>query len=87
MIQVFGEITIAWVPDGAGPMEVPSAQRLTIKAQPQYGNTGPVVVAGGNTPTGAQVTAAIATLGTNIATVMTNATNLGVIDGWVTGTG
>ena len=87
MIVILMELTAAWVPDGAAGMEVPSAQKLTLKGGPGICTTGPVAIAGGNNPSGAQVQTAINTMATNLGAIMTNTTNLGVIDGWQNGFG
>lgn len=87
MIVITATVTFGWVPDGAGAMEVPSAQQLTKKALPVYGDTGMVVVPGGNNPSSANITTALNTLATNMATVFETTANLAIIQGWQNGTG
>lgn len=74
--------TIAWVGDGAGPMEVVSAQVLTVNQNSTSGG-GSVVVPGANAPSTANVVTACATAGVNMAAALN--VNIGQIQGFATG--
>ena len=82
--QVVGSISIAWVPDGAGPMSVQSAQTLTVNTL-FGGNGGPVLVPGADAPSTANVSTACSTLATNLAAAL-NA-QIGRIQGFASGGG
>lgn len=77
-------LTVVWLGDGAGPMSVPSAQKLVLP----FGNPGGsaiVPVPGGNAPSAANFNTAIDAL-----TVQEKAAvlaNLGQIQGFATGGG
>jgi hypothetical protein len=79
-------LDVVWIPDGAGPMTVPDAQRLKLS------QTAIVQVPGGDSPTQANFNTAIGvTSGNVIAGSMASdleaqiATNLTRIQGWSTG--
>lgn len=80
-------IDVCWVPDGAGPMEVASAQSAAVTTDfgGSPGMGGPVVVPGGDSPTGANLTTAAATLGTNLGAALNSPLMLARIQGWSTG--
>jgi hypothetical protein len=77
-------VTARFQPDGAGGMSVPSGQ-----AQEQStkfgGNSGSILIAGGNTPTAAQIKTACTTAGTNAGTALGSTANTAVINGWGSG--
>jgi hypothetical protein len=74
--------SIVWVGDGAGPMEVPSAQVLTVNQNSTSG-AGSVVVPGANAPSTANISTACTTVGTNMAAALN--VNIGQIQGFATG--
>lgn len=77
-------VEVCLVADGAGPMEVPAQQTLILNSD--FGaNSGPVLVPGGSTPTGANFTTAATTVGTNIGTALNVAAVLAQIQGFATG--
>lgn len=85
-IQAIVSVTYCYVPDGAGPLSVPSAQSLDIMLMPAGPavSTANLTMPGGNTVTLANLT----TLNTQIATGLTAAlttANVAQILGWVTG--
>ena len=84
---VVGDVTFAWVPDGAGPLTVPSAQSLSISigAVPGVlGQANPITVAGGDSPTSAQLIAAATAMGTALGNALT-AAQIAAIQGWASG--
>lgn len=76
-IIIKGSLTIAFVPDGAGSMEVPMAQSLKLSLPAQ-------VVPGGNAPTMANFVTALQTLAANVTGPAIGA-QIGTIQGWATG--
>lgn len=80
-----GGVTLAWVPDGAGPMSMPSAQKITAAGYPGSNFQSPLVVTvpGGDSPTTGNITTACNSLATALATYF-NA-SIGQIQGWSTG--
>ena len=77
-------MTARFVPDGAGSMEVPTGQAL--EQSTKFGNnSGFIVIAGGNSPTSAQIKTACTTAGTNAGNALGSAVNTAIIDGWGTG--
>lgn len=85
-IGIKWRVEAVFIPDGAGQMEVPTAQTL-IQNNDFGANSGIIRVAGGNSPTAAQVQTACTTAGTNMGTALSSATNLAIIQGWISGTG
>lgn len=82
--QVKWSATIMWIGDGAGAMSVPAQQSLTFGNQ--FGsNGGYVIVPGGDSPTGGNLTTAGTTCGTNIGTALNTA--LTQIQNWASGGG
>ena len=86
--QIRASVTIMWIGDGAGPMEVGSAQVFTATAGPAAGSTVPSIqVPGGNAPTSGNISTGCASLATAIAAVFNTAANLAQIQGFATGGG
>lgn len=76
-IALRGSATIYFMPDGVGPMEIASAQKLTISL--------PVtIIPGGNQPTSANFQTAFNLLAAQVAGPAL-APFLGQIQGWSTG--
>lgn len=77
------QVTVQWVPDGAGPLTVPSGPSLQVVCGPNFANVPAVVVPGADAPSTANITAAGATM---IAAITTNM-NLSIaqIQGWASG--
>ena len=86
--EVNGTINIAWIPDGAGPLTVPSQQSINIGTNPAFGPIlgaiQGVVVPGADAPTQANILAAISTLATNLGATLT-AAQIATIQGWASG--
>ncbi len=80
--QIRWTATICWVGDGGGPMEVPSAQVLTVNQASASGG-GLVLVPGANAPSTANVVTATGTVGTNMAAALN--VNIAQIQGFATG--
>jgi hypothetical protein len=72
-------LNISWVPDGAGPMSVPSAQTKGVS------QSGALVVPGANAPTAANIVTACAAAGADASTQLTTAANLAQIQGFASG--
>lgn len=88
MIVLTATVTAAFVPDGAGAMEVPSAQSLAAKVVTAIGNAGsPVVVPGGNAPSTANMSTALSALATQLGTFFNTSANNAIINGWASGGG
>lgn len=86
-------VRACWVPDGAGQLNVPSAQSL-LQNNDFGANGGQIVVPGGNNPSAANITTACNTLATNVGNALggtgapaSGTANLGIIQGWGSGTG
>ena len=79
-----------WVPDGAGPMSVPSMQTLQLDIGPLAANNiagyGPVQIVNStnDTLTAAQVNTAATALGSLVASYF-GTTALSTLQGWATG--
>lgn len=78
--MVWGELRISWVPDGAGPLTVLTAQSINAQAS-EYGAVQPVLVPGGDAPTAGNIATAAATLSAALAAALPTAQ----IQGWATG--
>ncbi len=79
------QVQIAWVGAGLQSMTLPNAQRLQLQNAANGQN---VAGAGaGGTVNGADVTALTNAMAADIAAQLNLATNLNVINGWVTGNG
>jgi hypothetical protein len=76
MYQVSFDISVEWVGDGAGPMSVPSAQRLKLKGTP-------VQVPGGDSPSGANLNTAGTLIGTACQGLLV--ANIAQIQGFASG--
>lgn len=63
--------TYEWIPDGAGSMSVPNAQKLTFFQS--GGVYGPIAVAGGDAPTQNQFQTAATAVGTDLSAQITTA--------------
>lgn len=74
------QATISYVPDGVGPMGVPGSPSLRFN-----GVNGIVVVPGGNSPSGANITTALSSAATDLSNQMTAAAVLANIQAWATG--
>jgi hypothetical protein len=87
---ISGQVNAAWVPEGAGPMTVPSMQTLQLDiglgAVPSGNNpTGvPVIVSTDGTLTAAQVNTACSTFGSLMAAQF-GTVSLATLQGWATG--
>lgn len=75
-LQVKG--TMAWVGDGTGAMFVPSAQAMNQMVSF-------ATVPGGDAPTAANIVTACNTAATALAAIFNTSVNLGVIQGWASG--
>lgn len=85
-IVFMATITAAWVPNGVGQQNVPSAQSLRITND--FGaNGGYVVVPGGANPSGGNIDTALNTLATNLKAYFDNGVPLATIQGWQNGAG
>lgn len=74
------QMEVVWIPDGAGPMTVPDAQKMRLQ------QTTIVQVPGGDAPTQANFNSAITgAMTTDLETQIGN--NLTQIQGWATGGG
>ncbi len=76
--------SIVWIGDGVGPMEVPSAQVLTM-TQASTGGGGIISVPGGDSPSTSNISTACTTMATNAAAAL-NA-NIAQIQGFSSGGG
>ena len=77
-------MTARFVPDGAGSMSVPSSQAL--EQSTKFGaNSGSILIAGGNSPTAAQIKTACTTAGTNAGNALGSTANAATIAAWGTG--
>ena len=85
MIVLKWRATLCFVPDGAGSMEVPSAQSFELNND--FGaNSGFIVVPGtNNSPTAGNITTACNTMATNAAAGFNTGPNLARIDAWGAG--
>ena len=85
------DVRVSWVGDGVGQMQAlgPGSPSLKITNSTTSGATsagGTVVIPGGDSPTGANLTTAATTVGTNIGTILNASAILTQIQGWSTGT-
>lgn len=87
--QIKWRAEVCWIPDGAGQMEVPSGATKIINTDfgGSPGAGGPVVVPGGDSPTGANFTTAANSVGTALGLALNNAATLAQIQGFSTGGG
>lgn len=76
--------SVVWIGDGVGPMEVPSAQVLTV-SQASAGGGGTIQVPGGDAPTTGNISTACTSMATAAAAAL-NA-NIGQIQGFASGGG
>lgn len=82
-MAIFAVVTVrlSFVPDGAGPMEVPTAQSLVV------GN--PLIpyqlCPGGNTASAANLATLATSIGTAVGTAFTTGTIQAQVAGWGTG--
>lgn len=82
-------VNISYVPDGAGPVSIPSMQTFTVAlgsgpwGTPGTGVYDGIQVPGGNAPSTGNVSTACTNMATAVATQL-NA-NIGTIQGWATG--
>lgn len=78
--QIVVTATVEWIGEGVGQMDVASAQSLEVfVTQPVTGGVQGALVTSGN------ITSACASAGTAIGTLLSNTTNLPIIQGWQTG--
>lgn len=78
------QFSVVWIGDGVGPMEVPSAQVLTVtQASPSGG--GVIPIPGGDAPSTGNISTACSSAATAGAAVL-NA-NIAQIQGFATGGG
>ncbi len=78
-LQIRYSMSVCFVPDGAGPMSVPSAQVKTVTQSTV------IVVGGANSPTAAQIVTACAAAGTDASNQFNTAANLAQIDAFGSG--
>ena len=80
---------ISWVGAGLGPMTLPSAQTLKLSEKTGTSPNGQNVAGAGagGTVNGADVTTLTNAMAADIAAQLNLATNLGIINGWITGLG
>lgn len=80
---------VAWVGSGLSAMTVPNAQRLQLSEKTGTSPNGQNAfgAGAGGTLNGADVTALTNAMAADIAAQMNLATNLGIINGWITGNG
>ncbi len=78
-LQIRYSMSVCFVPDGAGPMSVPSAQVKTVTQSTV------IVVPGGNSPTSANITTACNSAATDAAAQFNTAANLAQIDAFGSG--
>jgi len=85
-----GQVNVNWIPDGAGPMSVPSMQTLQLDIGPLLSNNlagyGPVQIVNStnDTLTAAQVNTAATAFGSLVASYF-GTTALSTLQGWATG--
>lgn len=80
-------VEVVAIPLGAGPMEVPCAQRLKLVQTSPAGGGTIVVASTGLFPTSANFVTACNTAGTNMGTALTQTAPLAQIQGFATGGG
>lgn len=77
--RLTGTVTVSYVGDGIGPMEVPGSPSL------RFNNTTTIAVPGANAPTSGNFTTALAALAADFAASIESAAQLAVIQSWATG--
>jgi len=86
--NIKGQVNVNWVPDGAGPLSVPSMQTLQLDFGAPSGSAifSPVQIVNStnDTLTAAQVNTACAAVGTLLASYF-GTTALGTLQAWATG--
>ena len=86
--QLRASVTVMWIGDGVGQMEVGSAQVFTATVGPTaQSSVGSIVVPGGDTPTSGNMSTACTNLATAVAAVFNTTANLAQIQGFATGGG
>ena len=86
--QIRAAVTIMWIGNGTGPMEVGSAQVFTATVGPTASSTVPSIqVPGGDAPTSGNISTGCTSLATAVAAVFNTAANLAQIQGFATGGG
>lgn len=86
--QIRASVTIMWIGDGVGPMEVGSAQVFTATVGPTASSSvGSIAVPGGDSPTSGNISTACTSLATAVAAVFNTTANLAQIQGFSTGGG
>jgi len=87
MYVLTGQVAINWVPDGAGAMSVPDAQKLTVFVNyiPTLAgiNAAPITVPGANAPSTANLNTAAVAFGAAVSTMLQ--ANVTQIQGFATG--
>ncbi len=87
MYVLTGSVTISWLPDGAGPMTVPSAQALKVLCDYIPAQTAiaaaPIAVPGGDAPSTSNLNTAAVAFGAAISTLLQ--ANVTQIQGFATG--
>lgn len=77
--RMTGNVTIGYVGDGTGAMEVMGSPSF------RFSNTTTIVVPGGNAPTSGNMSTALTAFATDIGNQINAAAQLAVIQSWATG--
>lgn len=87
MYVLTGSVNISWLPDGGGPMTVPTAQTLKVLIDYVPAQAGiaaaPIAVPGGDAPSTGNLNTAATAFGTAVSTMLQ--ANVTQIQNWASG--